>query len=162
MITMEDVRNAKLEELFLATIERELDWEEAEAHTEPVEGFRNGMNVSELLRYAAKNQLGKRTELSEENILKNIRRIKRKIPRGIAESYITLLLKKDGMYFDILTKKELDNEYKIKNIRPLSKYVTEEDVKIREDDDGLALYIEDFVFPNYCKDVKETGRKLFD
>lgn len=155
MITMEDVRNAKLEELFLATIERRLSWEEAEAHNEPIEGFGKEMTVTELLRYAAKNQLGKRTKPSEENIAKNVRRIKRRIKQGIMESYVTLLFKNDNIYFDILSKKELNNEHHINKIRPLSNYATELDFEFREDEDGVVLYIEDFVFQNYLNEVEQ-------
>ena len=66
MITLEDVRNAKLADLFCATIVKELTWEEAERYPLSVEGLPEGVTASDVLQYAVKSTLEERGEMSEK------------------------------------------------------------------------------------------------
>ena len=64
MITLEDVRNAKLADLFCATIVKELTWEER--YPLSVEGLPEGVTASDVLLYAVKSTLEERGEMSEK------------------------------------------------------------------------------------------------
>ena len=77
MITMEMVRNARLEDLFFATISKELTWEEAEKyHLSGLEGIPDGITPSELLRVAINEALEEAGEKTEEAVEEKINEIK--------------------------------------------------------------------------------------
>lgn len=67
MITLEDVRNAKLADLFCATIVKELTWEEAERYPLSVEGLPEGVTASDVLQYAVKSTLEKEAKCQKKH-----------------------------------------------------------------------------------------------
>ena len=94
MITLEDVRNAKLADLFCATIVKELTWEEAERYPLSVEGLPEGVTASDVLQYAVKSTLEERGEMSEKALEDMTKEIKEEILSGLQESQNTIVLKK--------------------------------------------------------------------
>ena len=83
MITLEDVRNAKLADLFCATIVKELTWEEAERYPLSVEGLPEGVTASDVLLYAVKSTLEERGEMSEKALEDMTKEIKEEILSGL-------------------------------------------------------------------------------
>ena len=74
MITMEMVRNARLEDLFFATISKELTWEEAEKyHLSGLKGIPDGITPNELLKIAVNETLEEAGEITEGGGLTDLR-----------------------------------------------------------------------------------------
>ncbi len=136
-----------MEEIFLARIERKLNWEEAELYTEPIEGFGKGMTVKNHLRFGAKNKLQNSGKVTEADIKKVINEIKAKFPFGVIKSYSTIrLLKKDDEYFNLTQMKAVESDCEICNLILLSEYAVENEFKIEEENGEFALYLEDEIF----------------
>lgn len=154
MITRQDVRNAKFEEIFFATIERALEWKEAEGYNEPIDKL--GMNIAEALRYSAKIKLKEEGKvLSEKNIRKTIEEIEKDSQFVVVKVSPTIVLKKDKQYFDLLNNENVASKYKICNLIPLSKYGAEKDFKIIEEKDGdWTLYFEEDTMEKYLNDIE--------
>lgn len=157
MITLEDVRNAKLADLFCATIVKELTWEEAERYPLSVEGLPEGVTASDVLQYAVKSTLEERGEMSEKALEDMTKEIKEEILSGLQESQNTIVLKKGTEYFDMADMQMLDTtKYKLERVVPLSQYATEEDFSVENDEkNGLEFCIDEKVFERYLNEIEQ-------
>ena len=152
MITTNEIRSAKLKDLFCATIQKELTWEEAEEYPFTVEGFPECSTASELLSIAVEltiEELG--GEVSEMAVRDIEEEVKKEILSDLIETQDTILLKKDGKYYDLAYMEILDSRYKIIRIEPLYKYGTEKDFSIEEG----KFSVEEGVFEKYLNENNE-------
>ena len=105
MITMEMVRNARLKDLFFATISKELTWEEADKyHLSGLEGIPDGITPSELLKIAVNEVLEETGEKTGDEVEEKINEIKNSILSCINEEQVTIVFIKNNEYFDASTK----------------------------------------------------------
>ncbi len=149
MITMEMVRNARLEDLFFATISKELTWEEAEKyHLSGLEGIPDGITPSELLKIAVNEVLEETGEKTGDEVEE---KIKKSILSCINEEQVTIVFIKNNEYFDVTTMESLSDEYEVSNLEPLSKYATEDDFEILENE----FTLEDNILVKYLKDLEQ-------
>ena len=156
MITMEMVRNARLEDLFFATISKELTWEEAEKyHLLGLEGIPDGITPSELLRVAITETLEEAGENSEEAVEEKTNEIKNSILSCIKEEQVTIIFIKNNEYFDVTSMEILSDEYNISNLEPLSKYATENDFELEESEEGLVFSLEENILEKYLKEIEK-------
>ena len=152
MITMEMVRNARLEDLFFATISKELTWEEAEKyHLSGLEGIPDGITPSELLKIAVNEVLEETGEKTGDEVEEKINEIKNSILSCINEEQVTIVFIKNNEYFDVTTMESLSDEYEVSNLEPLSKYATEDDFEILENE----FTLEDNILVKYLKDLEQ-------
>ena len=153
MITMEMVRNARLEDLFFATISKELTWEEAEKyHLSGLEGIPDGITPSELLKIAVNEVLEETGEKTGDEVEE---KIKNSILSCINEEQVTIVFIKNNEYFDVTTMESLSDEYRISNLEPLSNYATEDDFEIEESEKELVFSLEDNILVKYLKDLEQ-------
>ena len=156
MITMEMVRNARLEDLFFATISKELTWEEAEKyHLSGLEGIPDGITPSELLKIAVNEVLEETGEKTGDEVEEKINEIKNSILSCINEEQVTIVFIKNNEYFDVTTMESLSDEYRISNLEPLSNYATEDDFEIEESEKELVFSLEDNILVKYLKDLEQ-------
>ena len=149
MITMEMVRNARLEDLFFATISKELTWEEAEKyHLSGLEGIPDGITPSELLKIAVNEVLEETGEKTGDEVEE---KIKKSILSCINEEQVTIVFIKNNEYFDVTTMESLSDEYEVSNLEPLSKYATEDDFEILENE----FTLEGNILVKYLKDLEQ-------
>ena len=153
MITMEMVRNARLEDLFFATISKELTWEEAEKyHLSGLEGIPDGITPSELLKIAVNEVLEETGEKTGDEVEE---KIKKSILSCINEEQVTIVFIKNNEYFDVTTMESLSDEYRISNLEPLSNYATEDDFEIEESEKELVFSLEDNILEKYLKEIDQ-------
>ena len=156
MITMEMVRNARLEDLFFATISKELTWEEAEKyHLSGLEGIPDGITPSELLRIAIAEALEEAGEITEGAVEEKINEIKNSILSCIKEEQVTIIFIKNNEYFDVTSMEIFSDEYNISNLEPLSKYATENDFELEESEEGLVFSLEENILEKYLKEIEK-------
>ena len=152
MITMEMVRNARLKDLFFATISKELTWEEADKyHLSGLEGIPDGITPSELLKIAVNEVLEETGEKTGDEVEEKINEIKNSILSCINEEQVTIVFIKNNEYFDVTTMESLSDEYEVSNLEPLSKYATEDDFEILENE----FTLEDNILVKYLKDLEQ-------
>ena len=156
MITMEMVRNARLKDLFFATISKELTWEEADKyHLSGLEGIPDGITPSELLKIAVNEVLEETGEKTGDEVEEKINEIKNSILSCINEEQVTIVFIKNNEYFDVTTMESLSDEYRISNLEPLSNYATEDDFKIEESEKELVFSLEDNILEKYLKEIDQ-------
>lgn len=156
MITMEMVRNARLKDLFFATISKELKWEEADKYRlSGIEGIPDGITPNELLKIAINETLEEAGENREGAIEEKINEIKNSILSCINEEQVTIVFAKNNEYFDVTTMEILSDEYEISNLEPLSKYAIEDDFKIEKDGKTLVFSLEDNILEKYLKELEK-------
>ena len=156
MITMEMVRNARLKDLFFATISKELTWEEADKyHLSGLEGIPDGITPSELLKIAVNEVLEKTGEKTGDEVEEKINEIKNSILSCINEEQVTIVFIKNNEYFDVTTMESLSDEYRISNLEPLSNYATEDDFEIEESEKELVFSLEDNILEKYLKEIDQ-------
>ena len=156
MITMEMVRNARLKDLFFATISKELTWEEADKyHLSGLEGIPDGITPSELLKIAVNEVLEETGEKTGDEVEEKINEIKNSILSCINEEQVTIVFIKNNEYFDVTTMESLSDEYRISNLEPLSNYATEDDFEIEESEKVLVFSLEDNILEKYLKEIDQ-------
>ncbi len=156
MITMEMVRNARLKDLFFATISKELTWEEADKyHLSGLEGIPDGITPSELLKIAVNEVLEETGEKTGDEVEEKINEIKNSILSCINEEQVTIVFIKNNEYFDVTTMESLSDEYRISNLEPLSNYATEDDFEIEESEKELVFSLEDNILEKYLKEIDQ-------
>lgn len=159
MITLEDVRNAKLQDLFCVTIVKELTWEEAEEYPLNIEGLPSGITANGVLQHAVQSILEKSGKLSDVAVEETVKEIKKQILSCLQETQNTIVLKKDNQYFDLADMAMLDTRYKVKREVPFSKYGTEKDFKIVSENGILEFSIEDGIFEKYLEEFEQYNSK---
>ena len=75
MITLEDVRNAKLQDLFCVTIVKELTWEEAEEYPLNIEGLPSGITANGVLLHAVQSTLEKSGKMSDAAVEETVKEL---------------------------------------------------------------------------------------
>ncbi len=156
MITMEMVRNARLKDLFFATISKELTWEEADKyHLSGLEGIPDGITPSELLKIVVNEVLEETGEKTGDEVEEKINEIKNSILSCINEEQVTIVFIKNNEYFDVTTMESLSDEYRISNLEPLSNYATEDDFEIEESEKELVFSLEDNILEKYLKEIDQ-------
>ena len=156
MITMEMVRNARLEDLFFATISKELTWEEAEKyHLSGLKGIPDGITPNELLKIAVNETLEEAGEITEGAVEEKINEIKNSILSCIKEEQVTIIFVKNNEYFDVTVMEILSDEYEVSNLEPLFKYATEDDFELEESEEGLVFSLEENILEKYLKEIEK-------
>ncbi len=155
MVSLTDIRNAKLGDLFCATIKKELTWEEADKIPLSIEGMPKGIRASEVLKRAVEmtleDELG---EVTEEAVTNVTEQIKHSVLSELTTEQGTILFKKGDEYFDMAQMKPLINSYKVNNLKPLSNYSTNpNDIEIVDGEEGLEFNMEEEVFEKYLEEI---------
>ena len=95
MISIEDVRKAKITDLYFAQIKKRLTWEEAENVKVYSDEYPNAKTPGDLLRIAVRNVLSsQRVVVTEQKIRECEEDVKKAILSGLEETQHTILLKK--------------------------------------------------------------------
>lgn len=157
-MTLEEYRATKKENLFLAIIKKNLNWEEAGDKTIFLEEFPEGISISDLLKFAAEGAIMESgEELTEERRQEVENEVKQTIMPCLEELTPVILLKVDEEeYIDLSTMEKFDSkEYEVKVKIPISQYFEDEDFSFEEDDEGIYFSVDTEKFDSFTKDYEE-------
>ena len=153
MISIEDVRKAKITDLYFAQIKKRLTWEEAENVKVYSDEYPNAKTPGDLLRIAVRNVLSRqRVEVTEQKIRECEEDVKKAILSGLEETQHTILLKKGDEYFDLATMQMLEEEYEVVELTPFCMHGSESDYSFENTEKGLIFNLEEGVFEKYLND----------
>lgn len=153
MTTLEEYRQSKHEDFFLAIIVREISWEEATDVVIYLPEYPNGVTVAKALELSVKEALAESDEpVTEENINRVKEDVKKTISTQLESWAPVILLKHEEGYIDLSEMKELGEEYEIKCIIPLADYYEETEYSFEENEDGIYLDIDNDPFISFVED----------
>lgn len=157
-MTMQDYRDARYEEFFLALVIRELDWEEAKDVVLNVPDYPDGITAIDALKISVEQALIENNEEPTEENKKRIEEdVKKSITTHLERWEYVILLKHGEQYIDLSEMNEMDSRYKIRVIVPFKEYYSEDDYCFEEDEEGPYLSIEMDGFNKFVEDC-EAGK----
>ena len=157
-MTLEQYRNSRYEDLFLAVIKKELDWNQAEQFLLTIPNSSYKVTAHDLLKIAVEEALRENGEpLTEENKKMIEEEVKQAITPHLEEWEPVILLKQDEGFVDLSRMEELDKEYKIICQISFSEYYGKYDYFFDEDENGPYLIIDMGPFEEFVKDY-ERGK----
>lgn len=155
-MTLEEYRNSRYEDLFLAVIKKEIDWNNAERVFVTVEDFPNPITISDLLKIVVREAIIENGEtLTQENQKRIEEEAKQIIGNKLGEIYFVILLNKDNRYIELGRMIPLEPEYQIICQIPFKAYYKKEEYSFEEDEDGPYLSIDMKPFEKFVKDYQE-------
>lgn len=155
MTTLEEYRQSKHEDFFLAIIVREISWEEATDVVIYLPEYPNGITVTKALELSVKEALAESNEpVTEENKKRVEEEVKKTISTQLESSAPVILLKHEEGYIDLSEMKELGEEYDIKCLVPLGDYYEKAEYSFEEDDEGIYLDIDTDPFDAFVEDYE--------
>lgn len=155
-MTLNDYKMLRYEDFFLAIIQREINWKEAEHIFLTIPEYPYKITALDLLKTAIDEALIENNELLTEENRKRIEEdVKQSISQNLEEWYPVILVKYGNGYLDLSQMQELESSYKIICQIPLSQYYKEEEYSFEEDKDGPYLNIDMQPFNVFTQDYKE-------
>lgn len=155
-MTLNDYKMLRYEDFFLAIIQREINWKEAEHIFLTIPEYPYKITALDLLKTAIDEALIENNELLTEENRKRIEEdVKQSISPNLEEWYPVILVKYGNGYLDLSQMQELESSYKIICQIPLIQYYKEEEYSFEEDKDGPYLNIDMQSFNVFTQDYKE-------
>ena len=155
MITLDEIRNARFQDLFFVTLVKEYTWEEVEEYPISIEGLPSEITVNSILKIALwMNPKSKLSEIALEKIADDI---KRRILSCLNETICTIVLKKDNEYFDLAIMEMVDTtKFKLKYMVPFSKYSSEKGFSVENyGDKGISFCVKEGIFEKYADEIEK-------
>lgn len=153
MIKIEEVKNARLNELFFATIKKKPTWEEVGAIKvgESLD-YPSDMSPSKVL-YLSIDMVTEAGLVSAEKVPELTKELKTAILSEMAEEKPTVVYKKGDEYFDLTEMKTLDSENKPRNMARVSRYATKQDIEFEEENGKVYFLIEEGCYQRYLNEI---------
>lgn len=155
-MTLAEYKNSRYEDLFLAVIKKEIDWENADKIILDIPDIPFVFTAHDALRTAVRDALVENNQKpTEENMRSIEEEVKQTIGTNLEETNPVILLKTEEGYIDLSVMKKLESEYKVVCLIPFKKYYGENDYSFNEDEDGPYLEIDMEPFEKFFKDYEE-------
>lgn len=157
-MTLEELRNVNPEDLSLAVISKNLNWEESDKVKIVLEEYPDGITARELLKECVRMALEESKEpCTEERKAEVEAEIKAQMGPMLAEAYYTVLLSTNEGYVDLAEMQAMDPEFEIKVQVPISEYCCQEgDYFFGEnDEEGPYIIVKKEPMEKFAKDYEE-------
>ena len=155
-MTLNDFRQLRHENFFLAIVKREMNWKDAEKVFFTIPDYPSPISALDLLDIAVEEALIEKNEpLTQENRDRIKEEVKRDITPNLEEWYPVILVKHETGYWDLSIMERLDPVYTIICQIPMNKYYRESDYSFEEDEDGPYLSIDMEPFNDFVKDYQQ-------
>lgn len=153
MIKVEEVRKARLNELFFATIKKKPTWEEVGAIKigESLD-YPRDMSPSKVLHLSI-DMVTEAGLVSAEKVPELTKELKTAILSEMAEEKPTVVYKKGDEYFDLTEMKTLDSENKPRNMARVSRYATKQDIEFEEENGKVYFRVEEGCYQRYLNEI---------
>ena len=155
-MTLTEYKNSRYEDLFLAVLKKEIDWENADKIILNIPDIPFDFTALDALKNAVREALVENNEhLTEENQKRIEEEVKQTIGTNLEETNPVILLKTEEGYIDLSVMRKLDSEYKVICLIPFKEYYGEDDYSFNEDENGPYLEIDMEPFEKFAKDFEE-------
>lgn len=155
-MTLAEYKNSRYEDLFLAVIKKEIDWENADKVILDIPDIPFDFTALDALENAVREALIENNEpLTEENQKRIEEEVKQTIGTHLEETNPVILLKTEEGYIDLSVMKNLEPEYKVVCLIPFKEYYGENDYSFNEDEDGPYFEIDTDPLEKFFSDYEE-------
>ena len=155
-MTLAEYKNSRYEDLFLAVIKKEIDWENADKVILDIPDIPFDFTALDALKNAVREALIENNEpLTEENQKRIEEEVKQTIGTHLEETNPVILLKTEEGYIDLSVMKNLEPKYKVVCLIPFKEYYGKNDYSFNEDEDGQYFEIDTDPLEKFFSDYEE-------
>lgn len=155
-MTLAEYKNSRYEDLFLAVIKKEIDWENADKVVLKIPELPFEITARDALRNAVRDAIVENNQSpTEENMRSIEEEVKKTIGTQLEETNPVILLKTKEGYIDLSKMENLESDYKVACLIPFKEYYGENDYSFKEDENGPYLEIDTEPLEEFFKDYEE-------